>query len=362
MSVKHVNGYVRWIAACVAIGRLLAQSPPAPSKAQTTVTVVSDVYYAYNPDRPASGVNLIRNFDDTANRFALSNATVSLEHLGGVIGFRLDAGTGELERTIHQADPWAAPNRYLPQAYVGFQPAGNPALRIDAGKFFTSVGAESAYSQDNFNYSRSLLYVLGEPYYHFGVRASVPLSKRLTVGLQLLHGWNNVMDSSGGKTLGLTSAWTRGRLTWSQTYLAGPERVATSRRFRQLYNSVVTVSTARWLSAYAEWLNGVQRLAGGGDESWYGAAGALRFSPHQRWSFSPRFGWFDDQAGFCSGTPQRLKEATLTAEYRPAKLLISRLEYRRDWSDRQFFHPGHALSRRQQSVLVALIAVWKKER
>ncbi|HUI57425.1 MAG TPA: outer membrane beta-barrel protein [Bryobacteraceae bacterium] len=360
MSVKRYLRHIALALAFLSTGHLLAQTSPAPPKPQISVTAAMDGYYAYNPDQPAPGFNLDRNFDDQANQFTLNNATLSVERQGGVAGFRLDAGWGDLERTIHQADPWGGPNRHLPQAYVSLQPARNSALRVDAGKFFTSVGAESAYSQDNFNYSRSLLYVLGEPYYHFGVRTSVPVGRNLAVGLQLLHGWNNVMDPSGGRTLGLTASWTRGWLTWSQTYLAGPEKVAASRGFRQLYNSVVTMTAGRWLSAYGEWLNGAQRMPGGGGQRWYGAAGALRFTPRERWSFSPRFGWFDDRAGFCSGTPQRLMETTLTAEYRPAKLLISRLEYRRDWSDRPFFDCGQ--SRRQQTLLAALIVVWKKER
>jgi hypothetical protein len=41
-----------------------------------------------------------------------------------------------------------------------------------------------------------------------------PIYKHFTVGLQLVDGWNNVEDNNGGKTLGLTTAWTGKKISW----------------------------------------------------------------------------------------------------------------------------------------------------
>jgi hypothetical protein len=62
----------------------------------------------------------------------------------------------------------------------------------------TSAGAEVIEAKDNWNYSRSLLFVNAIPYWHFGARTSLPVSKTETIGFQLVNGWNNVSKTNGG--------------------------------------------------------------------------------------------------------------------------------------------------------------------
>ena len=102
---------------------------------------------------------------------------MSLERDGRQFGSRLDAGFGEMFRIMNLTDPWGGPNRYISQASVSYKPLKN-GLRFDFGKFYTSVGAEGPETYNNFSYSRSLLFTLGEPYYHFGLRATIPLMWR----------------------------------------------------------------------------------------------------------------------------------------------------------------------------------------
>ena len=66
---------------------------------------------------------------------------------------------------------------------------------------------------------------------------------------------------------------------------------------------------------------------------------------------------FDDPEGFTTGTAQRVEEFTLTGEYKMNDWLMSRLEFRNDWSDVPFFQtskPGG--SKTQPTVLLGLIA------
>jgi hypothetical protein len=92
-------------------------------------------------------------------------------------------------------------------------------------------------------------------------------------------------------------------------------------------------------------------------------AGAAKFSPFKKWSFSPRLDWFADSTGFSTGLSQQLKEVTMTAEYRPLSYLITRAEYRRDWSDQPFFDRGATLgaSQEQNTFLLAWIFVIRRE-
>jgi hypothetical protein len=253
---------------------------------------------------------------------------------------------------------WHGPNRYISQAIFSYKPFGG-LLRLDFGKFYTSAGAEGPETYNNFNYSRSLLFTLGEPYYHFGLRATVPLTKSFTAGVQLVNGTNDVRDNNSGKTVGLTSTLTRPKWGWSEIYLTGPKKAGTNAGFRRLYNSVLTIQPNAWASMYLETLWAMDRRVAGGKDQWSGVTGAARFSLAKHWSISPRFERFNDSTGFNTGTPQHVLEGTATLDYHPAKFLIARSEFRRDWSDQAVFANDR---RTQTTVLIGLIFVVQESR
>jgi predicted porin len=110
--------------------------------------------------------------------------------------------------------------------------------------------------------------------------------------------------------------------------------------------------------AYFNFDYGVDRNPGARGNAWYGVAGAARYAFTKHFAVSPRLEWFNDRDGFATGTAQKLKEFTLTAEYKMAKGLLSRLEYRRDWSDQAFFERGSTpgASTSQDTLLVGFVA------
>lgn len=71
----------------------------------------------------------------------------------------------------------------------------------------------------------------------------------------------------------------------------------------------------------------------------------------------PRYEWFHDVDGYTTGTPQRVQEVTLTGDYIIARGLVSRLEYRNDWSDQAAFQQsaGRPPARQQSTFLVSFI-------
>jgi hypothetical protein len=238
----------------VALPVLHAQDPTAPASTETPLkfTAILDAFYSQDLNHPASGLGGFRNFD-WKQGLELNAAEINLERDGPEFGFRLDAGLGEMFRSMNLSDPWGGPNRYISQAFVSYKPRKN-GLRFDFGKFYTSVGAEAAETYNNFNYSRSLLFTLGEPYYHFGFRATIPLTASFSAGVQLVNGWNDVRDNNSGKSVALVSTWTHPKWGWSEVYMTGPEKSGTDTGFRRLYDSVFTVSPNRWANAYVEGL------------------------------------------------------------------------------------------------------------
>jgi hypothetical protein len=223
---------------------------------------------------------------------------------------------------------------------VSWKPNGGGGFQADFGKFVTSAGAVVIESYPNWNYSRSLAFVLALPYYHFGLRTSVPIG-RFTGGFQLVNGWNNLTDNNSGKTIGLTGALNLGKGIWYTNYYAGPENTGTNSGWTHLIDTTLLLTPVSQFSAYVNYDYGQGRTPTG-LTVWQAFAGALHFQPTSKWSFTPRGEWFQDRQGSRSAFGARaiIKEVTFTGEYKLAEGLLWRAEYRHDWSDQPIFQRG----------------------
>jgi hypothetical protein len=316
-----------------------------------------DAYYSLNFDHPASGDNALRNFDFKANQFSLGMAKVTMEHGPDPIGFRLDLGFGKAFDVIHASEKHPDTFRNLEQAYVSIKPPQAKGLEIDVGEFVTAHGAEVIETNSNWNYSRSLLFVYAIPYYHFGVRTSMPVGKYFTGGVQLVNGWNNIEDNNSGKTWVFTSTFANSKISWSNNYCVGPEKNNTNQGYRQLYDTTVLLTPHPKASVYVNLDYGRDKNIGPGAARWVGMAGAARFQMSAVFAVASRAEWFNDADGFTTGTRQKVKEFTLTGECKLNQYAVTRLEYRRDWSDQKFFQrSGSGLSKNQDTLLIGLVA------
>src|ERR1700687_3150303 len=346
-------------------GTAAHSTPPAQAEAPSASPTWSvgpidfsglvDGYYSYNTNHPASQMNKLYNFNDSTNHFNLNIAKISLSHTADPVGFLVEIGFGRaFEIFNHQpttVDRSSDTFRYLKQAYVSLKPAKAKGLEIDFGKFVTSAGAEVIETNDNWNYSRSLLFAWAIPYYHFGLRTSIPIGKYFTGGFQVVNGWNNVGDNNSGKTIGLTGTFTTRKFTWSNNYYGGPENPGTNKGWRHMYDTTLLLTPSGKVNAYINFDYGQNRnfpivVGAPAVGKWYGVAGALHLQFTDKWAFTPRFEWLADPQGFATGTgvSQSLKEGTITGEYKMLEGLLARLEYRHDWSNQPFFQRGATLS------------------
>jgi len=345
-----------------------AASEPPPASAWNLGPIdfsgVVDGYYSLNFNHPASRSNQLRNFDSKANQFSLNMAKMTLEHSPGPIGFRVDLGFGRAFDMIHAGEQDPGVMRNIEQAYVSLKPERAAGFQVDFGKFVTSAGAEVIETNANWNYSRSLLFAWAIPYYHFGVRTSMPLHKHFTAGLQLVNGWNNVEDNNSGKTIGLTGAFTSTKVTWSHNYYVGPEKLDTNKGYRHVYDTTLLVTPSSKTSFYVNYDYGVDKQIAGGNYRWTGIAGAARIGLNDWFALCPRLEWFHDADGFSTGTAQKLKEFTLTADFRMKEGVFVRPEYRRDWSNTPFFDRGSntGAHKNQDTLLVGIVAYFGPKR
>lgn len=347
-----------------------AQAPAAPAASPTwsvgpmDLSGFIDGYYSYNANRPsvlANGqVNDLYNFDDKTDQFNLNAAKLTLNHDPDPVGARVDLIFGRANDLINGSSNSGQGN-YIEQAYMSLKPPKAKGLELDFGKFVTSAGAEVIESKDNWNYSRSLLFAWAIPYFHFGLRSSMPVSKAETIGVQVVNGWNNVTSSNGGATVGLTSAYVKTKYTWNLNYYTGPENYNSQNGYRNLIDTTLLLTPNAKFNAYINYDYGQNRDNGpsstpSGDgmlNHWQGVAFAAHEQVTGTQALTGRYEYFNDPNGYSTGTAQHVQEFTATYEYKWAEGLLARLEYRRDWSNVAFFHKGDTGMVDAQSTLTA---------
>ena len=342
-------------------------SEPLPkwlAEKKYSVSGVLDGYYDYDADDPASGNTQLRNFDLRANTVSLTEAKVVLAYDPAPFGIRADIGLGTAFETMHPSNPSGGGLKYVEQMFVSVKPAKWKGFQADFGQFVTSAGAEVIESGDNWAYSRSLLFSYAIPYYHFGLRTSMPLTSTITAGVQVVQGWNNIFDNNSGKTIGLTGAQTKKYYTLSGNYYVGPENDSTTHGWRNLIDTTLLLTPSAKFNAYINYDYGQNRFANatntglGSLAHWQGIAGAGHFQATSKMTATVRGEFFNDNQGFETGTAQKLKEVTLSSDYLVHPGLLVRGEYRHDNSNRNFFDKNQipASVQGQSTFEVALIA------
>ena len=325
---------------------------------QTFVGTI-DGYYGYNFNKPGSSANVYRNFDVNHNQFSLNYAELAIEQKPSPVGFRFDIGYGDAARIVHAGEPGGPHYQYIQQAYVS---ASKGKVQVDFGKFVTQHGAEVIETKDNWNYSRSLLFSWAIPYYHFGTRVTLTANDKVTLGASVSNGWNNVVDNNQGKTVGLQAVLKpTSKFGFVQNYMVGKEQTGGNvDAVRHLWDSLVTLDVTPKFSLMANYDYGMDR-SGKARQRWQGFAGYAKWSPMAKFKLVPRLEWFEDAQGFATGTAQKMKEGTLTAEITMNDSMFLRGEYRYDWSDQRVFqrNAAGALSH-QSTVLLGVVYTYTK--
>ena len=388
MSIR-LSGFCLFAAGLAAFGQTPAPAPaPAPAAPAAPVWSVGpidfsglvDGYYDlnFNHPRPSADGNQLYNFDTNADQFSLNMLKLSMSHTADPIGFQVDFGFGHAFDIVHAGDPNRSATEHIEQAYVSWKPPKGKGFQFDFGEFVTSAGAEVIESNSNWNYSRSLLFSWAIPYYHFGARVTQPFGSHFTAGVQVVNGWNNIVDNNKGKTVGLVGNFTGKKVSWNNNYYTGPENADTDKGWRNLYDTTLLLTPADKFNAYVNFDYGQNTaFAGktGVTDKWYGVAFAGKVQMNGKNAFTPRYEWFKDRDGFSTGVNfctakkttdcgQTIQEFTITYEYRWVEGLFTRLEYRRDWSDESFFTKGGTpgASKHQDTAAIAFVAFFGPKR
>jgi hypothetical protein len=324
-----------------------AQDPaPSPEPPKIDVTGFVDVYYGYNFNQVDP---ILRTFDVQHNTFSLSLAEVAFAK--GVsadsrVGFRVDLDFGKTADLVAAFEPESDGKEIYKHIQQGYVSLLTGKVTWDVGKFVTPIGAEVIESQDNWNYTRSILFGYAIPFYHTGLRASIAASDKLTVSGYLVNGWNNTSETNGDKTGALGLTWKpSGKVTWIGNYMFGKETPG-SDDTRHLFDTTLTLLPSEKLSLMANYDYGKE-----GEVSWWGIAAYAKYQAAASWTLVGRYEYLDDTDGGFMTFGTKAQSITVTSDHLIAGALKARLEYRTDFADDPIFPKDDESSEKSQTTL-----------
>ena len=374
---KGFWGIVLMILMTFTISAWADDATPAPKPAGTTLDEIKNMLglsfylqggYTYNFANPDSQENGLRVFDHKANSFTLDLAQIvfNKDAAVGGIGYRLKLSAGETAKFIHATGLGTSDDAFdLTEAYIDYVAPLGKGLKFRLGKFATMHGAEVIEAKDNMNYSRGLLFNFAIPFTHTGLMIGYPLSDKVSANFYVVNGWDNFNDEGSSKTLGLgVNVAPADQFSVVVNLMNGREKDLQtgieSNRF--LSDTIITVKPVKNVTFVLNTDYSVQSGSApdGGDAKWYGIAGYVKYDFSDIFSTAVRAEYFKDPDGARTLTAQTAKEITLTPEFRVAKNLLVRPEYRHDWSDKYVFdsHRVPADKKSQDTLALGVMYTW----
>ncbi len=373
-----------------------AAQAPAPQGflAGSTVNFQVDGYYSYNFNAPIGRANLLRAYDVLSNAFSLNQASLILERTpdpanGKPFGARVDLQWGQAT----ESSQGNAANELRPEIYRNiFQAYGTyviplgSGVTVDFGKWASSLGIEGNYSKDQINYSRSFWFAY-LPFYHMGARVAYKVSDKLALNYWMTNGTDQTEPFNGYKDqlIGFTLQPAK-NVAWTTNYYLGQEHpdamyfpnaapgslpslpTLQGVPFEPIPNppkghlniidtyATVQISPKLQFAFEGDYVN--QRLYTNSLPAYtYGGAGYIRYQFFPKLALAARTEFMADHGGLFSGTAQVLREATLTTEYKFGEGFLTRLEWRRDFSNRPYFLTDtlDLLKKEQSTATIGLV-------
>ena len=323
--------------------------------------------YNFNFRNPDSGTNEQRIFDQKANSFLIDLAQIQFlkdAPVGG-LGYKLKVSLGETAKFIHSAG-LGGPNDVvdLTEAYINYVAPLGSGIKLQFGKFVTYHGAEVIEARDDFNYSRSFLFNYAIPFTHTGFMAGYTFSKAFSANVYVVNGWDVTNDNNKGKTFGTSFVVTPVEpFSMNFGFMYGPEQSHHSTNYRFLFDWVGTFKATKNLTfvVNTDYASEEQDpLNGGRNSRWFGVAGYAKYDFTDWFSTTIRAEYFDDKDGVRTGIAQKVKEITITPEFKIVKNLLLRPEYRHDWSNKDGFDSQHTTfnKKSQDTIALGMMYTW----
>jgi len=346
-----------------------AAAQPDPFWAQVKFGATFEGYYQYNANRPDDRIVALRAYDTRSNTFAIQQAAFLVEQPPDLdknrrYGLRLDFQYGQAVAALQGSsanEPRPDLYRNVWQAYGTYVFPVGRGLQVDFGKFASNLGYETNYAKDNVNFSRAYLFNF-LPYYHSGLRTTLPLSDKISVmymltnGIQQTEDFNNFKSNQFSAVVKPVPA-----VTWTTSYYFGREQPDNGLPdgpdgWFRVFDSSGTIAATKALTFAFDVTHTTNQVHTPDDSLALTGIGAYaRYQITPAAAAAVRYERLDDE-GLFGGVDQILQEVTLTLEQKLGDGFLIRGEYRPDWSNKTFFHvhDGGA-STHQHTALIGLV-------
>jgi hypothetical protein len=199
-----------------------------------------------------------------------------------------------------------------------WQPWLTSGFDVTVGKFDSPMAIERDDAPLNFQATSSFTFDFARPVKFTGIAVHDAVSPHFEVWGIAANGWDQDVDNNKGKTGGLYAVWNASLAAHvGLGILYGPEKDGL-----ETDNRSAVIATLLFQPT-ERWVVGGESVAGrephsavdGTTARWYGEMlfSHLRFDRH--WAATLRLDWFDDAGGGRTGTPQILREITLSPQY-----------------------------------------------
>jgi hypothetical protein len=341
----------------------ITDSKPVRWYEAITVNAFMSSGYSYNFNKPDTRKNQFRIFDLEDNTFKVDVVELSVKkdaHGAGDAGFRFDLTAGSSIPKVAHSGGLDIGDLDFHQMFVSYIAPVGSGLKLDFGKFITSMGYEVIEGYDGYddNYSRSFLFGYAIPFTHTGIRAGYTFSENLSTMLMIVNGWDNAIDNNKSKSICAQLAVIPSNgLNFYANFILGQEKENNNSDNRTVFDLVGTYSINSLVGVGLNTDYGTEEHSANAGESakWTGVAAYLRFNLTEDFSLSVRGEQFDDTDGIRSGIAQRLQEITLTPEFRPAEHFIIRSDLRFDKSDQNVFQKNTGRKNSQATISINLL-------
>jgi Putative beta-barrel porin-2, OmpL-like. bbp2 len=350
-----------------------AATPPAPPpppwyskiKFGAFVDAYASVnYLATKPQGNMAGVpvNEFRAYDQS-NGFAINwaglEASFGPDPVGGQISLRFGPGAQIHNGALTPGSDSTTGLVDVKQAYATWKPAST--FTIDFGKYDQPYGSEVAETQFDINYTRSLLYWLGQPLFFTGFRLDFAPIDQLDIKAFLTNGWNNSLDMNQGKSGGIqVTIKPNDKISAAVGYMLGPEQADVTvmgamltnvpnanQHLRHFADLVLDINPTASFRALLNGSFGAEDIPTGigtrtTNVKWGGANLALRYAFTDAFSLALRGEVYKDANGVTTATGQNvtLESGTLTLGFNPTANLLLKLDQRIDHANDELFLKG----------------------
>jgi hypothetical protein len=303
------------LVAALLLSPVLAHAEEPAKTPKVTFSGLVDSYYTVNLSQSQSYTSPTGGYS-AAPGFNLNFAKLGVVAELDPVAVHLELGFGPVGQAI-TGRPGGTSDLLVEQAYATMKFG---KVTLEAGRFVTPAGFEVYEANNNWLYTKGLLFTFGVPTAHVGARLAVPVSEALTATLYLLNGSDLFTNDTGHtdspyKTGAVSFGYTKGDTTAALTafYSKIPGTDAKSA-------FLVDANVAQAFGALGVDLAGVYgsayNTALAKDSSWSGLALSARYAFTPVVTGVARAEYFSDKDGYHTGLAAKsVSSGTVGASY-----------------------------------------------